>query len=138
MSLNKAILCLQSIGGFTWPGIEHGEPPRFKHSFFEVRKTLHVLTLTETFPLTHSIVCNSRVTLLGCLIRSMWQYIDALRFGNLERFKDIEEEAGDWWFPTLDRGAGAALHFAAESGQVTTTSCNAPLSFKAQFISFGT
>ncbi|BDA44410.1 probable protein phosphatase 1 regulatory subunit 27 at N-terminal half [Coccomyxa sp. Obi] len=46
------------------------------------------------------------------------KYIDALRFGNLERFKEIEEEAGDWWFPTLDRGAGAALHFAAESGQL--------------------
>ncbi len=31
----------------------------------------------------------------------------------------IEEECGDWWFSTLDRGAGAALHFAAEHGQVT-------------------
>ena len=30
----------------------------------------------------------------------------------------IEEESGDWWFPTLDRGAGAALHVAAEHGQV--------------------
>ena len=59
--------------------------------------------------------------MLGGLIRSWWQYIDALRFGNLARFKDIEEEAGDWWFPTLDRGAGAALHFAAESGQVPQT-----------------
>lgn len=29
-------------------------------------------------------------------------------------------ESGDWWFPTLDRGVGAALHFAAECGQVQT------------------
>ncbi|KAK9916185.1 hypothetical protein WJX75_009780 [Coccomyxa subellipsoidea] len=71
---------LKSIGGFTWPGIEYGEPPRFKYSFFE--------------------------------------YIDALRFGKLDRFREIEVESGDWWFPTLDRGAGAALHFAAECGQL--------------------
>ena len=30
----------------------------------------------------------------------------------------IEEESGDWWSPTMDRGAGACLHFAAEHGQV--------------------
>ncbi len=46
------------------------------------------------------------------------QYIDALRLGDLEQFREIEEVCGDWWFPTLDRGAGAALHFAAEHGQV--------------------
>lgn len=28
---------MQSIGGFTWPGIEYGEAPKFKYSFFEVR-----------------------------------------------------------------------------------------------------
>jgi hypothetical protein len=39
----------------------------------------------------------------------------------LEVFKEIEEESGDWWFPTLDRGAGAALHFAAEDGQASAT-----------------
>ena len=27
---------LQSLGGYTWPGIEYGEPPSYKHSFFEV------------------------------------------------------------------------------------------------------
>ncbi|EIE26124.1 hypothetical protein COCSUDRAFT_61118 [Coccomyxa subellipsoidea C-169] len=46
------------------------------------------------------------------------KYIDALRFGNLDRFREIEEESGDWWFSSLDRGAGAALHFAAECGQL--------------------
>ena len=48
----------------------------------------------------------------------MAQYIDALRLGHLDHFEEIEEDSGDWWFPTMDRGAGAALHFAAEHGQV--------------------
>lgn len=47
------------------------------------------------------------------------QYIDALRLGALQRFCQIEEQSREWWFPTLDRGAGAALHFAADHGQVT-------------------
>ncbi|CAK0736733.1 hypothetical protein CVIRNUC_000794 [Coccomyxa viridis] len=71
---------LKAIGGFTWPGIEWGEPPGYKYSFFE--------------------------------------YIDALRLGHLNHFEEIEEDSGDWWFPTMDRGAGAALHFAAEHGQL--------------------
>ncbi len=44
--------------------------------------------------------------------------MDALRLGDLELFKEIEAESGTWWFPMLDRGAGAALHFAAHHGQV--------------------
>jgi hypothetical protein len=47
------------------------------------------------------------------------QYVDALRLGDVARFKDIEAESRDWWFASLDRGAGAALHFAADHGQVT-------------------
>lgn len=27
---------LKEIGGFTWPGIEFGEPPSYKYSFLEV------------------------------------------------------------------------------------------------------
>ncbi len=48
------------------------------------------------------------------------QYIDALRLrlGALQRFCQIEEQSQEWWFPTLDRGAGASLHFAADHGQV--------------------
>lgn len=54
------------------------------------------------------------------------QYVDALRLGDVARFKGIEAESRDWWFASLDRGAGAALHFAADHGQVTTsTSCKA-------------
>ncbi len=49
------------------------------------------------------------------------QYIDALRFGNLEKFKMIEEACKGWWFPTLDRGLGAALHFAVDHGQARPT-----------------
>lgn len=49
---------------------------------------------------------------------AIMQYVDALRLGDLARFKEIEVESRDWWFPTLDRGAGAALHFAADHGQV--------------------
>ena len=54
----------------------------------------------------------------------LMQYIDALRLGHLEHFEEIEEDSGDWWFPTLDRGAGAALHFAAEHGQVRSLKCS--------------
>ncbi len=45
------------------------------------------------------------------------QYVDALRLGNLNAFCEIEAESGDWWHPLLDRGAGAALHFAVDHGQ---------------------
>ena len=27
---------MQSLCGYTWPGIEYGQPPCYKHSFFEV------------------------------------------------------------------------------------------------------
>jgi hypothetical protein len=50
------------------------------------------------------------------------QYIDSLRLGDLRLFKEIERESGDWWFPTLDRGSGACLHFAVDHGQVTLSS----------------
>jgi hypothetical protein len=54
------------------------------------------------------------------------QYVDALRLGDVARLKDIEAESRDWWFASLDRGAGAALHFAADHGQVTNSaSCKA-------------
>ena len=45
------------------------------------------------------------------------QYVDALRLGKLDAFCDIETESGDWWHVLLDRGAGAALHFAVDHGQ---------------------
>ncbi len=47
------------------------------------------------------------------------QYVDALRLGNIQQFKEIEEASGDWWSPNMDRGAGACLHFAADHGQVS-------------------
>ena len=46
------------------------------------------------------------------------QYVDALRLGNLRKFLEVEETSGDWWHERLDRGAGAALHFAVDHGQV--------------------
>lgn len=33
-------------------------------------------------------------------------------------FKRIQEISKDWWFPTLDRGAGALLHFAVDHGRL--------------------
>ncbi len=45
------------------------------------------------------------------------QYIDALRLGDTARFEHIERVDGAWWSVDMDRGAGAALHFAAEHGQ---------------------
>uniref|UniRef100_A0A7S0RHN8 Uncharacterized protein n=1 Tax=Pyramimonas obovata TaxID=1411642 RepID=A0A7S0RHN8_9CHLO len=71
---------IKGILGRTWPGIEYGEPPRPKYSFF--------------------------------------QYIDAARLGNRQSFETIQEADRDWWFPNLDRGAGAALHFAVDHGQL--------------------
>ena len=50
------------------------------------------------------------------------QYVDALRCGKLQQFKHIESESSDWWFPTLDRGSGACLHFAVDHGQVVWSS----------------
>lgn len=36
-SANRCYYHLQSIGGFTWPGIEFGHYPTFKYSFFQVQ-----------------------------------------------------------------------------------------------------
>ena len=47
-----------------------------------------------------------------------WQYIDAIRLDDLPRFRKLEQECREWWFPTLDRGAGAALHCAADHGRL--------------------
>ena len=47
------------------------------------------------------------------------QYVDALRLGDIDLFKEIEGESGDWWFPALDRGAGACIHFAVDHGQAS-------------------
>lgn len=44
--------------------------------------------------------------------------MNALKRGDIARFKDIEATDGDWWFVRLDRGAGAALHFAVAAGQL--------------------
>ena len=46
------------------------------------------------------------------------QYIDALRLGDITRFEHIERVDGAWWSVDMDRGAGAALHFAVDHGQV--------------------
>lgn len=70
----------QAICGYTWPGIEHGEPPSCPYTFFE--------------------------------------YADAARFGDLGRLRAIEAACAGWWHPTLDRGAGALLHIAADHGQL--------------------
>ena len=48
---------------------------------------------------------------------TFFEYVDAIRLGNLVRFKELERECEGWWFPTLDRGAGALLHFAADHGR---------------------
>jgi hypothetical protein len=70
----------KAILGYTWPGIEDGEPPFPAYSFFE--------------------------------------YVDAVRTSTLESFLDIQERTKEWWFPTLDRGAGALIHFAVDHGRL--------------------
>lgn len=47
------------------------------------------------------------------------QYVDAVRFEDFEAFARIESAAQGWWFPTLDRGAGALLHFAVDHGRLS-------------------
>jgi Ankyrin repeats (many copies) len=47
------------------------------------------------------------------------QYVDAIRFGDLPAFLQIESACQAWWHPTLDRGAGALLHFAVDHGQLS-------------------
>ncbi len=59
------------------------------------------------------------------------QYVDALRLGNIRQFKEIEENSGEWWSPTMDRGAGACLHFAADHGQVTFLLATITMHWKA-------
>ena len=44
--------------------------------------------------------------------------IDTLTTGDVRRFEEVEAACCGWWFPTLDRDAGAALHFAVDHGQV--------------------
>ena len=56
------------------------------------------------------------------------QYVDALRLGDLGAFCRIEEESGDWWHPLLDRGAGAAMHFAADHGQARASNDSSTVS----------
>lgn len=46
------------------------------------------------------------------------QYVDAIRFGDLTSFLRIEAACKAWWTPTMDRGAGALLHFAVEHGRL--------------------
>jgi len=46
------------------------------------------------------------------------QYVDAVRFGDLSHLLKIEAACREWWFPTLDRGAGALLHFAVDHGRL--------------------
>ena len=46
------------------------------------------------------------------------QYIDAVRSGDIERFKCVEKQCAGRYSPTLDRGEGAALHFAVDAGQL--------------------
>lgn len=69
-----------AILGYTWPGIEDGEPPTPKYSFFE--------------------------------------YVDTMRNGTIEDFQKIQEQTKEWWSATLDRGAGALIHFAVDHGRL--------------------
>ena len=52
-------------------------------------------------------------------IAGLLQYVDAVRFGDFEALARIESAASGWWFPTLDRGAGALLHFAVDHGRLS-------------------
>lgn len=98
---------MQAIGGYTWPGIEYGEPPSCMYTFFEVRRA----ALWRLPP--PALLLPDR-----CSPNPLVQYVDALRTGDVRRFEAVEAACHGWWFPGLDRGAGAALHFAVDHGQV--------------------
>lgn len=44
--------------------------------------------------------------------------MDALRLGDLPLFRKIEAACEGWYGPGMDRGAGAALHFAVDHGRL--------------------
>lgn len=46
------------------------------------------------------------------------QYVDALRLGDVAAFRRIEAACEGWYSVGLDRGAGAALHFAVDHGRL--------------------
>ena len=46
------------------------------------------------------------------------QYVDALRLGDVAAFRRLEPACEGWYSPGLDRGAGAALHFAVDHGRL--------------------
>lgn len=98
----------QAICGHTWPGIEYGQPPTCAYTFFEVRMTRR--GWAHTYHTRPSVTHRPNVLPV--------QYVDTIRFGDLPRFRRLEAACQGWWFPTLDRGAGALLHFAADHGQV--------------------
>jgi hypothetical protein len=42
ISTSRPLLHPQAICGYTWPGIEYGEPPSCAYTFFEVRRNGNV------------------------------------------------------------------------------------------------
>lgn len=114
------IFSVQAICGFTWPGIEFGEPPSCPYTFFEVRNhtadaVQHVVRLNFYIP--NELVVNISLKCFPKYI--ILQYVDAIRFGDLPAFLKIESACQAWWSPTLDRGAGPLLHFAVDHGQLS-------------------
>ena len=99
----------QDILGYTWPGIEYGEPPSCAYTFFEVRGTSQEV---------HAPFAAPPPTTSHRPLRLAPQYIDALRLGDLARFRRLEAACQGWYTPSLDRGAGAALHFAVDHGRL--------------------
>ena len=46
--------------------------------------------------------------------------MDAIRADDVARARAIEAVDAPWWSPSLDRGAGAALHAAADAGALAS------------------
>lgn len=79
------------------------------------------LSLSLQPSLSHALSLLSLSLLsLSLILHSSSQYTDALRCADLDRFRAIEAAAGHWWHPTLDRGAGAALHAAVDAGALAS------------------
>ena len=102
----------QDILGYTWPGIEYGEPPSCAYTFFEVSSASQEAH-APCSPLALTPTASPRLAPPLLL-----QYIDALRLGDLARFRRLEAACQGWYTPSLDRGAGAALHCAVDHGRL--------------------
>ena len=132
----------QSIFGWTWPGIEWGEAPGPRHTYYEVREKSkerererkerrEAVTFFLSFQFFFSLSLSLRrrrrrsafALFSGFLLLLLLlppppptnhQYLQSLRDDDLGLFSRIQAADRAWWHPLTDRGGtGCSLHAAA-------------------------